>query len=137
MSNVQRSTGHGPARSAAKERFWRQHVSGQARSKLTVRDYCRQAGLSEASFYAWRRELVQRDSGPGEAARRAGQLADAEPTTARTASPAAASFLPVTIGAAAAGPIEVALPSGLVIRVPAQNAAALRTILELLEPRSC
>jgi hypothetical protein len=29
------------------------------------------------------------------------------------------------------------LPSGLLVRVPAHDAAALRTVLELLEPRSC
>ena len=62
MSNVQRSTGHGPAPSAAKERIWRQHVSRHGRSKLTVRDYCAQAGISEPSFYAWRSELARRDS---------------------------------------------------------------------------
>ena len=46
MSNVQHPMGHGPAQSAAKERLWRQHVSRHARSKLTVRDYCAQAGIS-------------------------------------------------------------------------------------------
>jgi hypothetical protein len=45
--------------------------------------------------------------------------------------------LPVTVGAAAAGPVELALPSGLVIRVPAHDTAALRTVLEVVEGRSC
>ena len=129
MSNVQRPTGRGPARSMAKERFWRQQVSRQARSELTVREFCAQAGLSEPSFYAWRRALSQRNSG----ARLVEATALAEPSAARSS----ANFLPVTIGPAAAGRIEVVLPSGLVIRVPAQDAAALRTVLELLEPRSC
>jgi hypothetical protein len=129
MSNVQRSTGRGPARSAARERFWRQQVSRQTRSKLTVREFCAQAGLSGPSFYAWRRELSQRDSGA--------RLAEATAHTEPSAAPSSANFLPVTIGPAAAGPIEVVLPSGLVIRVPAQDAATLRTVLELLEPRSC
>ena len=133
----QSQPGRGPGRSAAKEQLWRRHVARQVRSQRTVRDYCRQAGISEPSFYAWRRELAQRDSAPVGAARRAGQLADAEPATARTASPPAASFLPVTIGRPAVSPIELALRSGLVIRVPAHDAAALRMVLELLERPSC
>ena len=51
----------GPARSAAKERYWRKHVGDQARSGLTARAYCQRKGLSEPSFYAWRRELARRD----------------------------------------------------------------------------
>ena len=50
-------------------------------------------------------------------------------------------FLPVTIAGtrcgAAARHVEVVLPSGLLVRVPAQDTAALRTVLEFLEPRSC
>lgn len=51
----------GPARSAAKERTWRKHVADQARSGLNARAYCQRKGLSEPSFYAWRRELARRD----------------------------------------------------------------------------
>lgn len=41
--------------------FWRGHVDGQGRSGEGVRAYCRRHGLSEAGFYAWRRELRVRD----------------------------------------------------------------------------
>lgn len=51
----------GPARSSAKERSWRKHVSAHARSGLTARAYCQANGLSEHSFYGWRRELSERD----------------------------------------------------------------------------
>ncbi len=51
----------GPARSASKERYWRKHVSDQAASGLTARAYCEAHGLSEHSFYGWRRELSERD----------------------------------------------------------------------------
>ena len=64
----------GPGRSAAKERFWRKHVADQARSGLTARAYCEAHGLSEHSFYGWRRELGQRDF---EAKRSAPPLAEA------------------------------------------------------------
>jgi hypothetical protein len=140
MGNVQRPTGHGPARSAAKERLWRQHVSRQARSKLTVRDFCAQAGISEPSFYSWRNELARRDSVTGRPAR-------SEPAAPRRTATSTPRFLPVTIAhpgqgtrplaGAVASHVEVVLPSGLLVRVPAQDLAALRTVLELLEQRSC
>lgn len=130
MSNEQRPTGHGPSRSLAKERFWRQHVSRYARSKLTVRDYCVEAGISEPSFYAWRSELARRDDVTGRAAR-------SEPTAPRRTATSPPRFLPVTIAPPVASQVEMVLPSGLLVRVPAHDAAALRTVLELLEPRSC
>ena len=130
MSSAQRSTGHGRAPSAAKERMWRQHVSRHGRSKLMVRDYCAQAGISEPSFYAWRRELARRDSVNG-------RIARSEPTAPRRAVTATPRFVPVAIAPSVASQVDVVLLSGLVIRVPAQDTAALRTVLELLEPRPC
>jgi len=59
---------HGAARrDPAKESFWRQQVSGQADSGLSVRAFCRQHDLKEVSFYWWRRELVRRDAETQEA----------------------------------------------------------------------
>jgi hypothetical protein len=130
MSNAQHSTGHGPAPRTAKERMWRQHVSRHARSKMSVRDYCAQAGISEPSFYAWRSELARRDSVNG-------RIARSEPTAPRRAVTSTPRFVPVAIAPPVASHVEVVLRSGLVIRVPAQDAAALRTVLELLEPRPC
>ena len=48
-------------RSVEKEQFWRLVLDEQAKSGLTVRAFCRQEGISEPSFYAWRRELAVRD----------------------------------------------------------------------------
>jgi hypothetical protein len=130
MSELQRPSGRGPSRSAAKERIWRQYIERQRRSKLTVRDFCAQSGVSEPSFYAWRSELARRDSVTGRPARR-------EPTAPRRSVTSTPRFLPVTITPPVASHVELVLPSGLLIRVPAQDTAALRTVLELLEGRSC
>jgi hypothetical protein len=46
-------------------------------------------------------------------------------------------FLPVRIASAVASHVEVVLPSGLLVRVPAHDATALRTVLEVVEDRSC
>ena len=57
--------GRGPRRNAAKERMWRRHVLRQAKGRRSVREYCAVAGISEPSFYAWRRELAERDAAAG------------------------------------------------------------------------
>jgi hypothetical protein len=58
---------------------------------------------------------------------------------AAASSPArqSAGFLPIQLTTVAAASIELQLPSGLVIRVPAQETTALCAILEILEPRPC
>lgn len=129
------STRQGPGRSQAKERIWRQHIERQRQSKQTVHAFCAGAGISEPSFYAWRNELARRDSETGQPARSKPQA------RRRTATPKPRA-LPVTIAvyppaAAVVGHVEVVLPSGLLLGVPAQDTAALRTVLELLEHRSC
>jgi len=43
--------------SADRLAFWRGLIARQASSQLTVGELCRQAGVSTASFYAWRRRL--------------------------------------------------------------------------------
>jgi hypothetical protein len=56
------AAGKGPARSAARERFWRRLVSRQPASGLSIRGWCARRRVSEPSFYAWRRELARRDA---------------------------------------------------------------------------
>jgi transposase-like protein len=40
-----------------RELFWRRLIARQASSRLTIGELCRQAGVSTASFYAWRQRL--------------------------------------------------------------------------------
>jgi hypothetical protein len=47
-----------------RESYWRWHVDMHAASSLSVRGYCRKYGLSEPSFYAWRRKIRNQDAGP-------------------------------------------------------------------------
>lgn len=79
------------------ERRWRDLIRRWRNSDLTVRDFCAHHGISEPSFYAWRRELARRDQA---------QAAAATPT-----------FVPVRVATAAA--VEVVLTSGVIVRVPA------------------
>jgi hypothetical protein len=113
MANAQRDRG--------KEQFWRQTLARWRQSELTVRAYCAQYGLSEPSFYAWRKVLARRD-------RRA-----AEP-----AGPAAV-FVPVQIVPEPGVAIEIVMPQGHVVRVrPGFDRQTLRHVLATLdEERSC
>jgi transposase-like protein len=48
-------------RNSVREAYWRGEVAKQAASGLSVRRFCQERGLSEPSFYAWRRTLQERD----------------------------------------------------------------------------
>ena len=50
------------AQSSSKEQWWRRQVRQWRSSGLSVRAFCAAQGLSEPSFYAWRRTLAQRDT---------------------------------------------------------------------------
>ncbi len=48
-------------RVASKTDQWRERIAEQERSGVSVRLFCRERGLTEYSFYAWRRRLRQQD----------------------------------------------------------------------------
>ena len=50
------------ARSAEKEAFWRMAIHEHQSSGLTIKAFCKQQGISQPSFYAWRRKLKKRDT---------------------------------------------------------------------------
>ena len=45
----------------SKEQFWRDTLQQFRGSGQTVRAFCKQRGLTEPSFYAWRRTIAERD----------------------------------------------------------------------------
>ena len=47
-------------RDAGRERHWQEVIRAQGSSGQSVREFCLQAGVTEASFYWWRRELARR-----------------------------------------------------------------------------
>lgn len=49
------------ARNDEKETFWRKHIEEWKESGQSKRGYCREHGLSESSFSAWKREIDLRD----------------------------------------------------------------------------
>jgi transposase len=94
-----------------KEQYWRDVIRRRERSKQTVRAFCEDHGLSEQSFYGWKRTIAERDE--------------------RSNMPA---FLPVHVASAPAAMLEVMSGSGRVVRVPPGfDADTLRRLLAVLE----
>lgn len=108
-------TRKGPAASSEREQFWRKLISGQAHSGMSIRDWCDRHGVSEPSFYFWRREL----------ARRREQGCNARPQ-----------IVPVDVTPPVAGSrwgLEIELPGQIVVRVgPECNLNLLRQALTVL-----
>jgi len=53
---------HGRPRDPRKEQQWRRWIQQWQTSGLTVRAFCARHALAPPSFYAWRRQLQQRDA---------------------------------------------------------------------------
>ncbi len=97
--------------------FWRERVAEHERSGLTVREYCRRAGLNEHSFYNWRAQL---------------QRASAERKTAPASVQFAVIEAPKSVVTAPV-PIEITLPVGEQIRIAeGADAATVRLVLTAL-----
>lgn len=142
-----------PKRSAQKERFWRRMLRRQEKSGLSVRQFCLEQQLSEASFYSWKRTIADRDrrgqraatvdvqtgARPKGAATSKGErfgstLTQNQPGAAGKQADAAALFVPLKLSAAASSVIEVVHPRGHLVRVPAVfDAHGLRQLLDILD----
>jgi transposase-like protein len=53
-----------PQKSSAKEAYWRKILDQQQECGQSIREFCRQRDLSEASFYFWRKEIRKRPATP-------------------------------------------------------------------------
>ena len=105
-------------RLSSKERFWRRMVRQWRKSGLSVRAFCAERGLSEPSFYAWRRTLAERD-------------ATAVPFVPLTVTPEPR---PVTADNGSAGALELVLDAGRRLRIgPGFDGPTLARLLALLE----
>ena len=90
---------------------WRRRIAEQVHGGQSIRAYCKQHGLANASFHYWKRRLRAE------------------------ASPAPEGFLAVGV---VASPSTLALegPDGWTLRVPCEE-PALRLVLRLLGERRC
>jgi hypothetical protein len=102
----------------ATHRRWQQHLDRFRKSGLTVAHFREREGISTASFYAWRRRL----------------WADTTPNTADGPRLVPVRLVPPPPSA----PVELLLPSGVVVRLtPDTDPAWLRQLLLLLGVGPC
>src|SRR4051795_8801781 len=90
---------------------WAERIAAQQTSGVSVKQFCKEQGLTEYSFYAWRKRLQQ--TGPVRFA-----LVDRSPRRQEPAAEAA---------------LELVLATGDRLRISAGvDAATLRTVLDVL-----
>lgn len=139
----------------AKRDAWQQRLLRFSAQGETVSRFCQREQVSVASFYQWQRKLGRsRKSRAGQAtlkstATRGGRKSATprqyhEPRAVPPASESPVRFLPVEFtGPTSQGAcVEVLLPSGVQLRVPCQEAAALSMVLASVglrwsEDRTC
>ena len=91
---------------------WAERIAAQQRSGVSVKQFCKEHGLTEYSFYAWRKRL--QETGPVRFA-----LVDRSPRRQERAVEAA---------------LELVLATGERLRISAGvDAATLRTVLDVLK----
>jgi hypothetical protein len=99
------------------EQFWRETFTAWQKSGKSVRAFCASRRLQEASFYGWRRTLRERDR-------------------QRPTAPTLPRLVPVRVVPGAV--LEVVLPAGLIVRVPAgAEAAAVASLVAALRTVTC
>jgi len=124
---------HGAQRDAGRERFWRRLMTLWRRSQpITVRDFCAEHGVSEPSFYSWRRTLAQHDQARLSSIKTAQRKSQPRASTRQPAR-----FVPLRIVATPpnnGADLQIVLSSGQVIRVPPGfDAATLRQLLAIFK----
>ena len=108
---------------------WRKRLERFQGSSLTVAEFCRREGVSQGNFYQWRKRLSQ-TAARAPKRRAAVDAAGTSPTADSTGrhgdSPSQsgrAAFVPVSFAPAAV--VEIELPNGTRVRVPADREQAL------------
>jgi transposase-like protein len=95
-------------------------------SSATVTEFCRREAVSSAAFYQWRRRLAQEtESAAGECGEAVSPWAT--PGGAARAYGRSAGFVELALPAAAV--VELDLPNGVRVRVPADQEAALDAVI--------
>lgn len=105
----------------AKQELWRRRLGKFDRGSATVAEFCRRVGVSDATFYPWRRKLAL----PSGATRTSDNAAAKLP---------ALSFLPIQITGREdpTARIEVVFPNGARMFVPGRDQATLHAVVTAL-----
>jgi len=105
---------------------WREILKRHAGGGLSVREFCASEGVSQPSFYAWRRKFreLKRDGSRPRSARRSKDEPDKERL-----------FVPLTL-LDATQMLEIIHPLGYRVQVTGEvNPVALRQVIQVLDER--
>ena len=130
---------------------WWQRLERQRASGQSIVAFCREEGVSQATFHVWKRKLrdpssARPSSDEVAAAHRGRRRRVTAPRHRRPANSAASSttpthaadFLQLPVRGVRSSPwIEVTLVDGTLVRVPQENLAALTTLLRVLRGDRC
>jgi hypothetical protein len=103
--------------------LWRQRLRDFSGSQVTVDEFCGQLGVTTATFYYWRKKVVEAGGSSGvlassvSSSRKPGSCSvSRRPRKQKTSG----SFIPVRIepSMAAGGDVAIRLPSGAQMRIP-------------------
>ena len=102
----------------ATRRLWVERLERFGRANQTVAQFCAAEGVSPPSFYVWKRTLAREAPSPD---------------------PVRPTLVPIRLTASPAGPpIEVAFPSGTVMRFPADaRPEVIAAVVLAVEARPC
>jgi transposase-like protein len=119
--------------SEEKRAYWRDVLERQRESGSSVRQFCREHQISEASFHSWKRKIAGHDRGDDASSESGDQKQPARRQVAKQTENAAV-FIPVRVSAAGSNALEIVHPRGHVLRVPAVfDEGALQRVLEVLD----
>ena len=104
--------------SSGSEAVWRERLTRFDSGNQTVAEFCHREGVSNPSFYQWRKRLKHGDGHSKQSGRTDRETAVKDQSSR---------FLPVNVAGLTEAEIE--LPNGIKIRVPATNIQVLRTAI--------
>ena len=110
--------------SAERRRFWQELFAKQSALGLSVAQACQEAGVSQATFYAWRKRL--------QLSRRTNAAAESRRSPTKTASPLVpVRIIPDRTAADRASTMIVELPGAVRVQIQSGcDAATLQAVLE-------
>jgi len=119
----------------SRQNEWSALLAEQARSGLSVMEFCRQKNVTRESFYHWRKKLKPGESSPCESEFREPPVAEFSATLTQPPKEVQQRdpFVPLTIVRPSS--LEVEMPCGATLRLPDDNERLLRQVLSILLER--
>lgn len=100
------------------QQFWEMVIDTWQSSDLSVRQFCKQEGLSEPSFYSWRKKLAKCD----------------KPEDGKVKEPAPSDFIAISLPDSHSAGLELILSSGNTLRItPATDSKTLASVISALQ----